>query len=91
MALNATLGLPELGGSDAHARSMIGLGYTYFPGSTVADFRAALDARTTVAGGRFMGFRDHAIIAAPNMWRSMIVSPSYKLQRSVRRRLGQTP
>jgi predicted metal-dependent phosphoesterase TrpH len=83
------LRLPELGSSDAHARSMIALGYTYFPGTTVEDFRAALEARTTVAGGRFMNFRDHAEIAAPNMWRSMIVSPTYKLQRSVRRKLGQ--
>ncbi len=82
------LQLPELGGSDAHALSMIALGYTYFPGTTIDDFRAALAARTTLAGGRFMNFRDHAEIAAPNMWRSMIVSPSYKLQRSVRRRLG---
>ena len=83
------LKLAELGGSDAHAISMIGLGYTYFPGHSVEDFRAALAAGTTVAGGRFMDFRDHAEIAAPNMWRSMIVSPGYKLQRSVRRKLGQ--
>jgi predicted metal-dependent phosphoesterase TrpH len=90
--LNRTrLKLPELGGSDAHALSMIALGYTYFPGSSVEDFRMALTAGATIAGGRFMNFRDHAEIAAPNMWRSMIVSPSYKLQRSVRRRLGQQP
>ncbi|HMA33233.1 MAG TPA: PHP-associated domain-containing protein [Chloroflexia bacterium] len=84
-ALNARLGLPEFGGSDAHALSMIGLGYTYFPGATIADLRAALAAHTLIAGGRFMTFRDHAVIAAPNMWRSMVVSPAYKVQRAVRR------
>jgi predicted metal-dependent phosphoesterase TrpH len=89
-ALNADrLHLPELGSSDAHALSMIALGYTYYPGTTIDDFRTALAEGKTIAGGRFMNFRDHAEIAAPNMWRSMIVSPSYKLQRSVRRKLGQ--
>jgi predicted metal-dependent phosphoesterase TrpH len=84
-ALNARLQLPEFGGSDAHALSMIGMGYTYFPGSTIEDLKAAIAARTLIAGGRFMNFRDHAIIAAPNLWRSMIVSPAYKVQRAVRR------
>ncbi|HUS13890.1 MAG TPA: PHP-associated domain-containing protein [Chloroflexia bacterium] len=84
-ALNARVRLPTFGGSDAHALSMIGMGYTYFPGSTVADLTAAIAANTLIAGGRFMNFRDHAIIAAPNMWRSMIVSPAYKVQRAVRR------
>jgi hypothetical protein len=64
---------------------MIGMGYTNFPGSTVEDLKAAIAARTLIAGGRFMNFRDHAIIAAPNLWRSMIVSPAYKVQRAVRR------
>lgn len=88
-ALNKRLMLPEFGGSDAHAISMIGMGYTYFPGSTVADLMEALGAGTLIAGGRFMNFRDHAIIAAPNMWRSMIVSPAYKVQRAVRRSVGR--
>jgi len=88
-ALNARLGLPTFGGSDAHALSMIGLGYTYFPGSGIPDLLTAIQARTLIAGGRFMTFRDHAIIAAPNMWRSMIVSPAYKVQRAVRRTMAE--
>jgi predicted metal-dependent phosphoesterase TrpH len=84
-AHHARVNLPEFGSSDAHALSMIGLGYTYFPGSTVDDLLAAIQAHTLIAGGRFMSFRDHAVIAAPNMWRSMIVSPAYKVQRSLRR------
>jgi predicted metal-dependent phosphoesterase TrpH len=91
VALNERLRLPEFGGSDAHALSMIGLGYTYYPGRTIEDFRAAMDARTLIAGGRFMTFRDHAVIAAPNLWRSMIVSPAYKVQRAVRRGVGRQP
>ena len=59
--------LPEFGGSDAHALSMIGMGYTYFPGCAPwTNCGPPLPARTLIAGGRFMNFRDHAVIAAPN-------------------------
>ncbi|HET9494443.1 MAG TPA: PHP-associated domain-containing protein [Chloroflexia bacterium] len=86
--LNATvLNLPEFGGSDAHANSMIGRGFTMFPGSTIEDLRRAIDEKTTVAGGTFMNLPDHASIAAPNLWKSMIVHPSYKVKRAVTRRL----
>ncbi|HYP41417.1 MAG TPA: PHP-associated domain-containing protein [Chloroflexia bacterium] len=85
--LNQTvLHLPEFGGSDAHANSMIGKGYTSFPGTTIEDLLQAIKERKTVAGGTFMNLRDHGIIAAPNMWKSMIVHPSYKVRRAVSRR-----
>jgi len=88
--LNETiLHLPEFGGSDAHANSMIGKGYTFFPGSTVEDLLAAIDQKTTVAGGNFMNLPDHAVIAAPNLWKSMIVHPSYKVKRAVSRRFAR--
>ncbi len=87
--LNATvLYLPEFGGSDAHANSMIGKGFTQFPGSTVEDLLEAIKEKTTVAGGTFMNLQDHAVIAAPNLWKSMIVHPTYKVRRAVARRLG---
>jgi len=91
--LNATvLKLPEFGGSDAHANSMIGMGYTMFPGTTIDDLRQAMQDRTTVAGGTFMTLRDHGRIAAPNMWKSMVVHPSFKVKRAVLRKLrGQKP
>ncbi len=86
--LNATvLNLPEFGGSDAHANSMIGRGFTMFPGCTIEDLRRAIDEKTTVAGGTFMNFPDHAAIAAPNLWKSMIVHPTFKVKRAVVRRL----
>ena len=86
--LNTTvLHLPEFGGSDAHANSMIGRGFTMFPGTTVEELRRAIDAKTTVAGGTFMNLTDHAAIAAPNLWKSMIVHPTYKVKRAVTRRL----
>ncbi len=88
--LNRTLlKLPEFGGSDAHANSMIGKGYTSFPGSTIEDLRRAMEERTTVAGGTFMNLRDHGVIAVPNMWKSMIMHPSYKVKRAVIKRLKE--
>ena len=88
--LNATiLHLPEFGGSDAHALSMIGKGYTYFPGNTVEDLLQAIKDKTTEAGGTFMNLRDHGEIAAPNLWKSMIVHPTYKVKRAIGRRLSK--
>ena len=88
--LNSTvLHLPEFGGSDAHALSMIGKGFTHFPGSTVEDLLQAMKDHTTVAGGTFMNLRDHGEIAAPNLWKSMIVHPSYKVKRAVTRRFKE--
>ncbi len=45
------LGLPLVGGSDAHHLATIGLGYTSFPGQSAADLRYALRMRTTQPGG----------------------------------------
>ncbi len=88
-ALNeSVLKLPEFGGSDAHALSMIGKGYTLFPGSTVEDLLQAMKDRTTVAGGTFMTLREHGEIAAPNLWKSMIAHPTYKVKRAIVRRLN---
>ena len=77
------------GGSDAHANSMIGMGYTSFPGTTVDDLLQAIKDKTTVAGGEFMTLGDHGKIAAPNMWKSMIVHPTYKVKRALTRRLKE--
>jgi predicted metal-dependent phosphoesterase TrpH len=89
--LNRTiLKLPELGGSDAHALSMIGKGYTYFPGRSVEDLLRAISDKTTEAGGTFMNLRDHGQIAAPNLWKSMIVHPTYKVTRAVGRRINRS-
>jgi len=43
--------LAATGGSDAHMLSVIGTSRTLFPGSTAADLRVALEARTTIGYG----------------------------------------
>jgi hypothetical protein len=45
LRLNAEqLGLAGVGNSDAHVLEGIGTGYTMFPGTTFAEYRAALEA-----------------------------------------------
>ena len=46
-----SLRLAALGGSDAHMLSIIGTSRTIFPGSTAADLRQAIEARTTRGKG----------------------------------------
>jgi Predicted metal-dependent phosphoesterases (PHP family) len=87
--LNETiLHLPEFGGSDAHANSMIGKGFTLFPGTTIEELLEAIKNKTTQADGMFMNLQDHAIIAAPNLWKSMIVHPTFKVKRAITRRIA---
>ncbi len=50
--LAAELGLPAVGGSDAHSLATIGRAYTLFPGSSAADlYRAILHGQTSWGGG----------------------------------------
>jgi predicted metal-dependent phosphoesterase TrpH len=52
--LNATvLHLPALGGSDAHVLEGVGTAWTWFPGSTVDELRAAIAAGTTEPDGEY--------------------------------------
>lgn len=48
-ALAARAGYAVVGGSDAHRPDHVGRAVTRFPGSTVADLRAAIEARSTTA------------------------------------------
>jgi hypothetical protein len=43
--------LPALGGSDSHVPHTVGQGFTWFPGSTAADLRQAIETNTIRAGG----------------------------------------
>lgn len=52
LRLNGEWGLAETGGSDAHFWQHIGSAYTTYAGKSAADFRAALAAKTTKAGGQ---------------------------------------
>jgi predicted metal-dependent phosphoesterase TrpH len=49
---NQQWGLAQTGGSDAHFWQHIGSGYTTFAGTTAEDLRAALTAKSTIAGGQ---------------------------------------
>ncbi len=52
--LNAeVLHLPAVGNSDAHVLEGIGSGWTWFPGSKAADYRAAIAAGTTRPDGTY--------------------------------------
>jgi predicted metal-dependent phosphoesterase TrpH len=47
------LRLPAVGNSDAHVLEGIGTAWTWFPGSTADDYRAAIDAATTRPDGEY--------------------------------------
>ena len=51
------LDLAEVGNSDAHVLEGIGTGWTWFPGSSAADYRAAIGARATRPDGAFWSNR----------------------------------
>jgi predicted metal-dependent phosphoesterase TrpH len=50
MSLNGSLGLAEMGGSDAHFLPSIGSAYTEFEGESADDLKRAILSRTTRAG-----------------------------------------
>lgn len=78
--------LAELGGSDAHSLEFIGSGHTLFPGKSAADFRRALEEKTTQAGGRFLNLQDHRrlmSIAGEQMLKSLVVMPCQHLKRAI--------
>jgi predicted metal-dependent phosphoesterase TrpH len=52
------LHLPETGSSDAHHLQGVGAAFTEFEGRTAEDFRRALKAGTTRAGGNFVWHRE---------------------------------
>ena len=83
--LNEGWGLAEFGGSDAHFLPHIGAAYTLFPGQSAADFRRALEARTTIARRADeplarIPLRDYARQSG----RSMILNPAQKILRTAR-------
>ena len=51
----AAMGLPVVGGSDAHTLATTGLGYTLFPGAGAGDLYRAIRAGQVGWGGRYWG------------------------------------
>jgi hypothetical protein len=58
--LAAILGLPVLGGSDAHHRQVIGVAHTLFPGETAADLFKSIRQGTCMPAGRGWRIREYA-------------------------------
>ena len=52
-ALNEVMGLAAVGNSDAHVLENVGTGWTWFPGTSAAEYRAAILDRTTEPEGEY--------------------------------------
>ena len=52
-ALNELMGLAAVGNSDAHVLEHVGTGWTWFPGASAEEYRAAIAGRTTQAEGEY--------------------------------------
>lgn len=79
------LRIAETGSSDAHHAKLVGTAWTEFPGSSPADLRAAIAARTTRAEGRTWTLGEHLDGAARQQWRSMVRDPYKRARQRVRR------
>ena len=79
-------GLAEVGASDAHMLSMVGLARTRFEGRTPADLRQAIENRTVLAEGRFATPGEMAADAIPQLARSMVHLPLRRIVRFARSR-----
>lgn len=53
LEIQQRLGLPQVGGSDAHILEGIGKAHTLFPGRTADDVREAIRQNTTLAAGSY--------------------------------------
>ena len=81
LALAEQHGLAQLGSSDGHMLSMVGLARTRFAGSTPEDVRRAIETSTTSAEGRFATPAEMASEALPQLARSMVQLPLRRLGR----------
>lgn len=88
--LNETvLGLPEVGGSDAHHLHLIGTGHTLFEGTTADEFRHALLEKRTKAAGKFVTANEQLQGAAEQQLKSLVIHPGQKLYRAINAMLNQ--
>jgi predicted metal-dependent phosphoesterase TrpH len=64
LALENCNGNAKLGGSDAHASTMVGNGYTLFNGSSQEDLHADIKNKQTIYGGKVASLSDFVIYSA---------------------------
>lgn len=83
------LRLAETGGSDAHSCSLIGSGYTLFPGRTPDDLRRAIELRETQGQGTYWTTADHLGGAVEQLGRSWFIHPYRKLARAINEGIGK--
>ncbi len=67
--LGSGLRLAMTGGSDAHHKSVVGVAYTLFQGTTAADLRSAIEQRTCIPCGRRWRPREYLV------WLAMVLVP----------------
>ncbi len=60
-------GWPEVGNSDAHTLQAIGRAFTFFEGSTAAEFRTALQLGLCISGGKLWTVNDFLVVAGFQM------------------------
>ena len=53
VTLNELMGFASVGNSDAHVLELVGSGWTSFAGTSSAEYRAAIEGRTTQAEGQY--------------------------------------
>ena len=75
----------ETGSSDAHHAQLVGTAWTEFAGTTAAELRDAIVARTTKADGRHWTVREHLDGVARQQWRSMVRDPVKRMRRRRKR------
>ncbi|WP_322494302.1 PHP domain-containing protein [Chloroflexus sp.] len=72
-----SLGLTQIGGSDAHDLAMIGYGRTLFAGTSAADLRRALQRGETQVIGHYWGWRGVAGVVRKRALRSRPFAESW--------------
>ena len=77
-------GLAQLGASDAHMVTMLGLARTRFAGTTPAELRNTIEAADTLAEGRFATPGEMAAEAIPQLARSLVQLPLRRVVRYAR-------
>jgi predicted metal-dependent phosphoesterase TrpH len=75
------LAVAATGSSDAHHAQLVGTAWTDFPGTTAAELRRAIAARTTSPDGRHWTLAEHLDGAARQQWRSMVRDPVKRARR----------
>lgn len=88
LAVAEEFGLAQIGSSDAHMQSMIGLAETRFPGHTLAELRSALEGGQTSAFGRFATPAEMASECIPQLARSMVHLPLRRIVRYAQSRIS---